>query len=310
MILRAIALPAAALLFAGSCSADKISDARTARAQLAELNHGFAVVDPLTADAIAKSDFLRDFANLQIRTTTGTRATWTGRYLYGKETYVEFFGPGDFSLPNGPAPIGSWGIALSGDRTGANKALAAAIESGGQKAFVEKETRTFGDKVVPWFEALTAISQHGDSGDLAEDVTVWAMEYDPAYFVVPEAGKEPPEHAADTISRERYQSDAFATRMMRDVVYLHFDVGPSDLARIEPLLQAAGYRIARSDREVRAYGEESSFLFTVVDTDARRLRQVRFALNGPAERRVERIGLSTLTVGPGTTATWIFDASP
>jgi hypothetical protein len=40
--------------------------------QIAELNHVFATVDPQTAEVIRKSEFLRRFANVEIRTTTGT----------------------------------------------------------------------------------------------------------------------------------------------------------------------------------------------------------------------------------------------
>ncbi len=72
--------------------------------QIAELNHVFATVDRATAEAIRNSEFLRRFANLEVRTTTGTRNTWTGRYLYGERTYIEFFAPNDFSINDKPAP--------------------------------------------------------------------------------------------------------------------------------------------------------------------------------------------------------------
>ncbi len=90
----------------------------------------------------------------------------------------------------------------------------------------EVDTRKLGERTVPWFEALTAVSRHGDSGALGETVSVWAMEYQPSYFAIPEAQKEPAEGAHDVISRERYQSDAFATRMMRNIVQAHFNYAP------------------------------------------------------------------------------------
>jgi hypothetical protein len=274
--------------------------------QIAELNHIFATVDPQTAEAIRKSEFLRRFANLEIRTTTGTRSTWTGRYLYGKQTYIEFFAPEDFHINDKPAPIGSWGIALSGDAAGFNHVLKRRLEAAGHKALVEMETRKFGDRTVPWFEALTAISKHGDSGALGETVTVWAMEYQPSYFNLAEAAKEPAEGPDDVISRERYQPDVYAERMMRDIVQVHFNVGPHDFARIEPLLKAAGYRITRSAGEVVADGAEADFHFTLIAPDAQGLREIRFALNAPARRHVETIGRSTLVVGPDATAIWTF----
>ena len=276
--------------------------------QIAEFNHLFATVDPVTAEAIRDSDFLRRFANVEVRTTTGTRDSWTGRYLYGRRTYIEFFAPDDFRISDQPAPIGAWGLALSGDRVGFNRQLARRLEAAGRKSVIEMDTRKFGDRTVPWFEALTAISEHGDSGGRGETVSVWAMEYQPSYFELPEVAKEPPEGPDDLISRERYQSDLFATKMMRDVVEVHFNVGHADFARIEPLLKAAGYRIRRTSDEVVADGEETDLRFTLTNPAAKGLRQVRFVLNAPVARQVERIGNSSLAVGPDASATWTFEA--
>ena len=118
---------AAALALASACTASFQGTAPNA--QVAELNHLFAALDPVTAEAIRNSEYLRRFANLEVRTTTGARATWTGRYLYGRRTYVEFFAPGDFQINDRPAPVGAWGVALSGDRPGFNAALKTRLEA-------------------------------------------------------------------------------------------------------------------------------------------------------------------------------------
>jgi hypothetical protein len=94
--------------------------------------------------------------------------------------------------------------------------------------------------------------------------------------------------------------------MMRDIVRVHFDLGPQDFARIEPLLKAAGYRITRSAGEVLADGAEADFHFTLTAPESHGLRQVRFALNHPVPLHIEAIGRSTLVVGPDATATWTF----
>lgn len=71
------------------------SGARTAQAdqaqasslkQLPFYNHAYSVVDRETADAIENSAYLREFANFEVRTTTGGGMTWKGRYLKGRET--------------------------------------------------------------------------------------------------------------------------------------------------------------------------------------------------------------------------------
>ena len=278
---------------------------RAPSGQIAHLNHFYATVDAGTVAAIRDSAFMKRFANLEVRTTKGTVSTWTGTYLYGRQTYAEFFGPGDFQVGGRPAPAGGWGIAVSGDRPGHVAELKSRLESAGQKAVVELDTRTFGERKVPWFTALTAVTRHGDSGGRDDVVSAWAMEYVPSYFELPEAAKEPAEGAADVISRERYQSDLYRQRMMRDVRRVEFDVAAKDYARIEPLLAAAGFRMRRSGMRVVADGQETDLVFHL--TGRMGLRRVEFSLNAPAARDVHVIGRSRLSVGPGATAVWVFD---
>ncbi len=59
-------------LFVSACTTAPHDRSDPQQTQLAELNHAYATVDPETADAIRNSEFLRRFANLEVRTTTGT----------------------------------------------------------------------------------------------------------------------------------------------------------------------------------------------------------------------------------------------
>ena len=289
----------------GACAAAPGPTSTAPSDQIAHLNHFYATLDAETVAAIRDSEFMKRFANLVVRTTKGTLSTWTGTYLYGRETYAEFFGPGDFQIGGKPAPVGGWGIAISGDRPGHVAELKSRLESTGLKAVVELDTRTFGDREVPWFTALTAVSQHGDSGGRDDVVSAWAMEYVPGYFDLPEAAKEPAEGAADVISRERYQSDLCRQRMMRDVTRVELNVGAKDYARIEPLLTAAGFRMSRSGNRVVADGQETDLVFHL--NGQMGLRKVEFSLNAPAAPATHIIGRSRLSVGPGAAAVWLFN---
>lgn len=304
-----LALAVAAL--ACSCSTPQSGQVEQrsgqAEVQLAHLNHFFATVDPLTAEAIRNSRFLREFANFELRTTTGTQDSWTGRYLRGRQTYVEFFGPEDFHINGQPAPVGAWGVGLSGDRVGDLAALRARLEAAGHNTLVEQNTRRFGERTVPWFTSLTSVNAHGDSAARDESVFVWAMEYHPSYFELPEADIEPAEGEGDLISRERYLPDLYVQKMMRDVTFVRFAVAAEDFARIEPLLRAAGFRISRSADHVTATGEEMQFRFDLTPPNRQGLREIRFLLNAPVARQVEAIGRSTLVIGPGPAAIWTFD---
>jgi hypothetical protein len=243
-----------------------------------------------------------------MRTTTGTNSTWTGRYLRGKTTYVEFFAPPDLEIRGKPAPIGAWGIAVSGDRVGDLKKLRDRIEGAGHKAVDGLETRKFGEREVPWFRALTTITRHGDSGDVDAAVTLWAMEYEPSYFALAEAEKEPAEGPEDLISRERYQPDLYADRMMKDVTRVELGVTPRDYRRIEPMLAAAGFRLTRSGNHIAADGDEADFEFWLTTPQHAGLRRLDFSLNSSPPGQVQVLGRSRLTIGPGANASWIFDA--
>jgi len=304
-LMRSLFFVAACIAIAG-CAPPARLPAPQAFEQLAHFNHAFATVDAETAAAIERSEFLRRFANVEVRTTTGTASTWTGRYLYGRTTYFEFFAPGDFQIEGKQAPPGSWGIAVSGDRVGDAQKLRSRIEAAGNRAVVELDTRTFGERKVPWFTAVTAISPHGDSGGRNEAVSVWAMEYEPSYLDLPDVAKEAPEGPEDIVSRERYQSDLYREKMMRDVERVEFDIPVADFRRIEPILRAAGFRISQLPGRVLADGDETDLLFNLTSAGMR-LRQVQFALNAPVTPHVEKIGRSRLTVGPNATATWVFD---
>src|SRR5687768_10040239 len=56
------------------------------------LNHVYAVVDDDTAEAIKTSNALKEFATFEVKTVApGDGRRWTGRYLVGKQTYLELF---------------------------------------------------------------------------------------------------------------------------------------------------------------------------------------------------------------------------
>jgi hypothetical protein len=284
--------------------------ARTARAeesgsahdrQLLFYNHAYGVLDRETADAIEHSDYLRDFANFQVRTTTGSGGqTWTGRYLMGRETYLELFGVGD--LPGQDGVLGAAGMGVSTERAGDLATVVERLRDQGIANPVEfRQTRDFGDGVpVPWFDAVFTTAQYDAFG-------AWAMEYRPEYFADPRSNTEPAAHPGD-VGRERYLSDAYRDRLMRDVTSVRLAVTERDLANTVPLLRAGGFVVRPvAGGGVVAQRGGTTIRFEAVPRDQAGLRQVEMSLNRPVEyRHEERIGRSTLVVGPGSRAVWTF----
>jgi hypothetical protein len=267
--------------------------------QLLFYNHAYGVLDRETADAIEHSAYLRDFANFQVRTTTGSGGrTWTGRYLLGRETYLELFGVGD--LPGKDGTLGAGGMGVSADRAGDLATVTARLRERGGDPVEFPQTRDFGDGVpVPWFDAVFTTDRYDLFG-------AWGMEYRPEYFADPRGATEPAAHPGD-VGRERYLSDGYRDRLMRDVTGVRIAVTPGDLAATVPLLEAGGFAVRSVPGGVVAKGGGTTLRFDAVPLDQVGLRQVEMSLNRPVpDRHVERLGHSRLTVGPGARAVWTF----
>jgi hypothetical protein len=269
--------------------------------QLLFYNHAYGVLDRETADAIEHSAYLKDFANFQVRTTTGAGGrTWKGRYLMGRETYLELFGVGD--LPGQDGALGSAGMGISTEHAGDLATVTERLRDEGVANPIEfLQTRDFGDGVpVPWFDAILTTEQYDAFG-------AWAMEYRAEYFADPRGKTEPASYPGDT-SRERYLSDDYRDHLMRDVAAIRLGVTEPDLANTVPLLRAGGFVVRPvPGGGVVAQRGGTSIRFDAVPLDEVGLRQVEFSLNRPVDyRHEERIGTSTLVVGPGTRAVWTF----
>ncbi|CAM5543091.1 hypothetical protein SALBM135S_07883 [Streptomyces alboniger] len=265
--------------------------------QLLFYNHAYGVLDRETADAIEHSDYLHEFADFEVRTTTGSQGSWTGRYLKGRETYLELFGVGD--VPD--TGLGSTGMGVSTERDGD---LATVIQrlrdTGIENPVTFQQTRDFGDGVpVPWFDAVFTTDQYDAHG-------TWGMEYSAEYFADPRSRTEPPSHPGD-VGRERYLPDTYRERLMRDVASVRLAVTARDLANTVPLLRAGGFRVREAAGGVVADGGGTTIRLDAVPRDEIGLKQFTFTLNKAVKHRhVERLGTSTLTVGPGARAVWNF----
>ncbi|MET7568089.1 DUF5829 family protein [Streptomyces sp. NPDC005492] len=275
--------------------------------QLLFYNHSYGVLDRETADAIEHSDYLREFANFQVRTTTGTGGqTWTGRYLMGRETYLELFGVGDLAGQDGT--LGSAGLGLSTERDGDLATVTQRLKDEGVSDPIEfLQTRDFGDGVpVPWFDAVLTASEYDAFG-------AWAMEYRPEYFADPRGNTEPASFPGD-VGRERYLSDDYQSHLMRDVTSVRIAVTEGDLADTVPLLRAGGFTVRTvTGGGVVAKGGGTTIRLDSVPREQAGYQQVDLSLNHPVKyRHVEQIGHSTLIVGPGSRAVWTFagDGTP
>ncbi|MEQ4725680.1 DUF5829 family protein [Nonomuraea sp. B19D2] len=292
-----------AVAIAGGVGTAQAEEARvSSQKQLLFYNHAYSVVDRATADAVENSAYLREFANFEVRTTTGGGLTWKGRYLKGRETYIELFGEGD--LPGQDALFGSAGLAVSTERAGDLAKVTEQLKAQGiSDPATYRQTRDFGDGVpIPWFDTIRTTSAQYEAFD------PWAMEYFPEYFADPRSQTEPESYTGD-VSRERYLPDAYQDHLMRDITYIRIGVPERDLANAVPVLRAGGFEVAITGGGAIASGGGTTIQLDSVAREQAGLKQVAMSLNqSVATRHEERIGRSTLVVGPGASAQWNFDA--
>ncbi|MER7898773.1 DUF5829 family protein [Streptomyces sp. NPDC096046] len=297
-----VALALAGAVLGGVNTARAEGDGTSTGRQLLFYNHAYGVLDRATADAVEHSSYLRDFADFQVRTTTGSGGqTWTGRYLMGRETYFELFGVDD--VPGKDGTLGAAGLGVSTERAGDLATVIERLRKAGVSDPVEfRQTRDFGDGVpVPWFDAVFTADRYDLFG-------AWGMEYRPEYFADPRGNTEPASHPGD-VGRERYLSDAYRDHLMRDVTGVRLAVTAHDLAGTVPLLKAGGFAVrSLPGGAVVAKGGGTTIRFDAVPLDQVGLKRVEMSLNRSVPvRHVERIGHSALVVGPGTHAVWTFE---
>ncbi|SER18074.1 hypothetical protein SAMN05216188_108226 [Lentzea xinjiangensis] len=271
---------------------------RAGERQLLYYNHAWGTLDRATADAVEHSGYVREFADLEIRTTTGTGGrVWTGRYLRGRETYLEIFGLGD--VPGQDGEAGAAGLALSTQRESDIEEVKSRLRAGGAKPVEFVQTRDFGDgKPVPWFDSTYLAKTYDRFG-------AWAMEIRDEYFADPRGGTEPPAFPGD-VGRERYLPDLYRAKLMRDVTLVHVDVTARDLAATVPLLRAGDFSVRTERGAVVATRGGTTMRFGEKPVGQTGLKRVEFELNRAVARHVERLGTSTLVVGPGKRAVWNF----
>ena len=281
-----------------------VSAAGAGQPPIAGLNHFLAVLDDATAEAVKNAAYLKEFANFSVNTVAANGGqSWTGRYLLGRQTYVELFAVHDLEQSGRHATVGDSSIGIGGDKPGAVSILVERLRAAGITARTGMRKRRFGDREVDWFKSANIETPGPQSHSGA-----FALEYVASYFDEPASGKtEPPEGPDDIVSRERYNSDEYKNHLMRDVRSVELAITPVDSPPIEAMLRAAGFDVKKSTATVRAIEPDIEIVLRLVPETQIGLRRVEFLLNtGVKTPHVEQIGHSVLKVGPGDRAVWTF----
>ena len=267
------------------------------------INQVYAVVDVQTMAAIRQSVYLAEsFANLRDASRDAAAGQDAdGIYLTGQETTVALF-----SAQNSQhAAAGHSGLGIGLDTIGETAGVRRHYRAlTGLEPTAIARSQPIDTLDVPWF--LSTLPG-GIGLNAPPEFAIWTMEYQPAYFVANKnktAGSDPYD-----VSRRRYNSNRFdASRLMRDVVAVTFDVATADAEAAIELLEAAGLAVTRTEEKLVARnGEEIITMNLVDDNEPAGLREIVFSLNRDvAAKHSEKLGASELVVGPGRRAVWHF----
>jgi hypothetical protein len=143
------------------------------------LNHIYVVVDSETYSKIYESEYINNvFSGCEKRTTFADSGdSWSGFYIRGKNTYIEFFSPQkSFNLQT----VGNLGIAFSVDELEElDSVYSVLLEKMPQNVKKTTRDKQFGnDKSLKWFEYLPFT--YGDTNP--PKINTWIMTYYPEYF--------------------------------------------------------------------------------------------------------------------------------
>ncbi|MFC4698969.1 DUF5829 family protein [Glaciecola siphonariae] len=232
-----------AFLFACSDSEKSVNSNSQQISSPVAFNHMFHVLSPDDFAALKNSSFIQDtFAASEKRTTGADGQQWTGLYLYGEQSYVEFFEPVGLKAVMSNAEEGLSGIAFSVDFAGQLSTLSDKLEARySVNAFTRNKTLE-NKETIPWFDYLF-FSNDGLSDDFL--LTHWVMEYKREYFDYMKWGSS--EH---DITRKSYLADKSAARknkVLKDFTGLHLCLNASELRYYRKWFKALEYKEPEAD---------------------------------------------------------------
>jgi hypothetical protein len=246
------------------------------------LSHFNIALDQVTYDALRSSAQLAALAAVEERNTTAGDHGWTGFYVYGRQTYMEFFGADN--LPEDTLP-GDCGLALTVEESGGAATLAARLrKTFGKSVSLETTTRTMPTGPIPWFTSTFV-----DNGSHYA-LPTWLMEVNPTYL----AASHPGSPIDDPLSRQQYLSWNYrADRLLDNVTAITAALGPEESSALATELALVGWQVRQGDRGFVATGPAVEL--RVIPAGARAgIQQVELRLRRPVARQTVSLGHAQL----------------
>lgn len=163
MIRYCFMLPCLILLILPGKSYGEVNNSKP----LVYVNHVYVTLDSATYSAVSTSDFLKEtFCSCITKTITADSGqSWTGTYVWGENTYIEFYNIGEYEN-KGYSGIGL-GVEVENGIEHLHKHF---TDLGMTNIWKDFRYRQIDDKEVPWFQMFGFLSE-----DTAASIRIMIM---------------------------------------------------------------------------------------------------------------------------------------
>ncbi len=220
------------------------------------MGHFYVALDQASFDALRKSAEVAALAHVVERHTVAGKDEWTGFYVQGRQTYMEFFGADN--LPEGMR-LGDTGLGLTVERAGGVAAIAARLRTVyDKKVEITTTPRTTPAGTIPWFTS-TQIESEGH-----ESMETWVMESDPNYLATVHPGAK----IDNPFSREQSLSWYFLPdHQLDNITGITVALKPVEVAQLTTELKLIGWSVRMQNKGFVAAGPDLKL--TVLPAGAR-----------------------------------------
>lgn len=290
------------LLICGQTSTDKEVSPKVF------LNHFFLIIDSSTYKNIVESDFIKnEFANFEQRTTfISDNESYTGAYIYGENTYFEFF---DTSKKPSSMPVDTTsGIAFGVEQKGESKIIQKKLKEY-KNAMYSLTTRKTGEIQVPWF-FVTGVFY----GKTKSNIFTWVMEYHEDFLKkwYPDLAPISPGITRKDVLK-RYAAkitkpEETKSRLLKDVTEVNLSLKQQDSERLIGELTVFGYELTLDGNKKICIGPDIKLIIEIIDEEEGRITGVKMRLHHHKYKKASyQFGeKSRLILYDDKTATWIF----
>ena len=272
------------------------------------LNHFYLIVDSSTYKDIVESDFIKnDFAHFEERTTVvNDDDSYTGAYVYGDNTYFEFFDAAS-SQDFMPAGLTS-GMAFGVDKKDEIKIIQKKLKDH-KNAYIALRTRELDGIQIPWF-FMSAVFY----GEKTPGIMTWVMEYHEDFLKKwhPDLDPSPPGITRNHILR-RYAAkiakpDLPKRKALKDVIEVNFMLNPEDLKVLEGELSVYGYTYSKEENKNIWTGPDVKIIVDSIDNGIGKITGIKMSCrtNEFKEQTFKFGEKSRLIFHADNTATWTF----